>query len=59
MFTVERFFCPDGIVPDTGLTGANNTHTHIHTHAYIYTYIYIYIYIYIHMYIYTGHRPSG
>ena len=29
-------FCPDGIIPDSGLTGLNNT--------YIYTYIYIYIY---------------
>ena len=28
------FFCPDGIPPNSGLTGSNNTH------------IYIYIYIY-------------
>ena len=34
MFTVECSFCPDGIIPDSGLTGPNNT-------------IYIYIYIYI------------
>ena len=30
-----NFFCPDGITPNSGLTGPNNT------------YIYIYIYIYI------------
>ena len=36
-------FCPDGIIPDSGLTGLNNTHTHTHTHIYIYIYIYIYI----------------
>ena len=34
MFTVECFFCPDGISPNSGLIGTNNT-------------IYIYIYIYI------------
>ena len=27
------FFCPDGITPNSGLTGPNNTHTH----AYIWT----------------------
>ena len=32
MFTVEWFFCPDGITLNSGLTGPNN-------------YIYIYIYI--------------
>ena len=32
-------FCPDGIIPDSGLTGLNNTHTHTHTHIYIYIYI--------------------
>ena len=31
-------FCPDGIIPDSGLTRPNNTHTH--THVYIYIYIY-------------------
>ena len=31
------FFCPDGITPNSGLTGPNNTN--------IYIYIYIYIYI--------------
>ena len=38
MFTVECFFffCPDGITPNSGLTGPNNTP------------IYIYIYIYSH-----------
>ena len=25
MFTVEWFFCPDVITPDSGLTGPNNT----------------------------------
>ena len=35
MFTVEFFYCPDGIIPDSGLTGLNN----------IYIYIYIYIYV--------------
>ena len=39
------FFCPDGITPNSGLTGPNNTHTHTHTHTYIYIYIYIYIYV--------------
>ena len=34
MFTVEWFFCPDGITTNSGLTGPNNTNT-----------IYIYIYI--------------
>ena len=33
----------DGIIPDSGLTGLNNTHTH--THIYIYIYIYIWIYV--------------
>ena len=36
-----RIFCPDGIIPDSGLTGLNNTHTYTHTHIYIYIYIYI------------------
>ena len=39
MFIVEWFFCPDGIIPNSGLTGPNNTYIHI--------YIYIYIYIYV------------
>ena len=34
-------FCPDGIIPDSDLTGLNNTHTHTHTHTDIYIYIYI------------------
>ncbi len=25
MFTVEWFFCPDGITPNSNLTGPNNT----------------------------------
>ena len=25
MFTVEWFFCPDGITPNSSLTGPNNT----------------------------------
>ena len=35
MFTVELFclFCPDGITPNSGLSGPNNT------------YIYIYMYV--------------
>ena len=33
MFIVEWFFCPDGITPNSGLTGPNNS------------YIYIYVYI--------------
>ena len=45
MFIVEWFFCCDGIIPDSGLTGLNNTHTHTHTHTHIYIYIYIYIYV--------------
>ena len=36
MFSVEWFFCTDGITPNSGLTGPKNT---------IYIYIYIYIYI--------------
>ena len=36
MFIVEWFYCPDGIIPVSGLTGLNNTHTHTHTHTYIY-----------------------
>ena len=39
MFTVECFFCPDVITPNSGLTGLNNTHTHTHTYIYIYIYI--------------------
>ena len=35
-------FCPYGIIPDSVLTGPNNTHTHTHTHTRIYIYIYIY-----------------
>ena len=38
MFIVECFFCHDGITPNSGLTGPNNT-------LYIYIYIYIYVYI--------------
>ena len=35
MFTVEYFFfCPDGITPNSGLTGPNNS-----TNLYIYIYI--------------------
>ena len=37
-------FCPDGIIPNSGLTGLNNT------------YIYIYIYIYITLYINILHN---
>ena len=49
-FTLNLNFCPDGITPNSGLTGPNNTHTHTHTHIYIYIYIYsIYIYIYIYI----------
>ena len=36
----EWFSSSEGITPNPGLTGPNNT-------TYIYTYIYIYIYIYI------------
>ena len=36
MFIFELFFCPDGIILDSSLTGLNNI------------YIYIYIYIVIH-----------
>ena len=28
MFIVEWFYCPDGIIPDTGLTGQNNNYIH-------------------------------
>ena len=31
-------FCPDGITPNSGLTGPINTHTHTHTYIYIYIY---------------------
>ena len=49
MFTVEWFFCPDGITPNSGLTGLNNT-IYIYIYIYIYrvwhkTYIYLYTYI--------------
>ena len=37
------FFCPDGITPNFGLTGPNNT----------YVYIYIYIYTHTHTYVYV------
>ena len=37
-------FSPDGIIPDSGLTGLNNTYTH--------TYIYIYIYKLFEMYLF-------
>ena len=41
MFTVECcFFCPDGITPNSGLTGPNNTYIYIYIHIYIYIYIY-------------------
>ena len=43
MTIVEWFYCPGGIIPDSSLTGLNNTHTHTHTHTHIYIYIYIYI----------------
>ena len=51
--SLNDFFCPDGINPNFGLTGPNNT-------IYIYIYIYIYmcvcvcvcVYIYIYIYIY-------
>ena len=36
MFTIEWFFCPDEITPNSGLTGPNNT-------IYICTYIYQYL----------------
>ena len=39
MFTVELFFYPDGITPNSGLNGPNNTHTHAHIHIDIYIYI--------------------
>ena len=44
MFTLEWFSCPDGIAPNSGLTGPNNNNTYIHTYIHIYIYIYIYIY---------------
>ena len=50
-FNSWMFFCPDGNIPDSGLTGPNNTHTHTHTHTHI---VYIYIYIYIYLYIYVS-----
>ena len=42
MFIVEFFFGPDGIIPDSGLTGLNNTNIYIYNILYIYIYIYIY-----------------
>ena len=33
MFTVECFCCPDGITPNSGLTGPNNTYTNPSTRA--------------------------
>ena len=35
MFTAECIFCPDGITPNSGLTGPNNTHRHTHIYIYI------------------------
>ena len=32
--------CPDGITPNSGLTGPKNTHIYIHIYIYIYIYIY-------------------
>ena len=52
-------FCPDGIIPDSGLTGLNNIYIHIYIHTYMHTYIHIHIYIYIYIYIYTLYRPIG
>ena len=60
MFTVECFFCHDGITPNSGLTRPNNT-IYIYIYARIYKcYINIYIYnnviyrinLYINIYIY-------
>ena len=33
------FFGPDGITPNSGLTGPNNTHSHTHTHTHTHIYI--------------------
>ena len=32
MFTVECFFYPDGITPNPGLTGPNNTYKYIYVY---------------------------
>ena len=40
------FFCPDGIPPNSGLTGPNNTiYIYIYIHVCVYVCVYIYIYI--------------
>ena len=53
MFTVECFFCPNGITPKSGLTGPNNTHTHTHTHIYIYMCVCVFIFILLYVCAYT------
>ena len=63
---LEWFSYPEGITPNSGLTGPNNTYIYIYmcvcvcvcvcvcTHAHTHTYIYIYIYEkWIHAYIYV------
>ena len=35
MFIVEWFFCPDGIIPDFGLTELNNIYIYIYSHPQI------------------------
>ena len=37
-------FYPDGITPNSGLTGPNNTHTHTHTYIYIYICVCMFVY---------------
>ena len=58
-------FCPDGITPNSGLTGPNNTYiyiyiyiyTHIYKYVFMYSYICIHIctYVYIYKYVSTYH----
>ena len=46
MSTVEFFFFyPDGITPNSGLTGPNNTPLSLSLYIYIYIYMYVYIII--------------
>ena len=47
------FSCPDGITPNSGLTGLSILYIYIYIYIYMYIYIYIYIYIYMYIYIYT------
>ena len=44
-------FCPDGIIPDSGLTGLNNTYINIYIYIYVCVFVCVCVCnIYINMY---------